>query len=59
MIKEGNIDFVVENVTLTEEDRRLISAWIQQRKAEIKADKSISKRKKLNSTKDFYTDNNM
>ncbi len=44
MIKEGNIDFVVENVTLTEEDRRLISAWIQQRKAEIKADKSTSEK---------------
>lgn len=42
MIREENIDFVVENVTLTEEDRKLISAWIQKRKAEIKADKSNS-----------------
>ena len=46
MIKEGNIDFVVENVNPTEEDRRLTSAWIQQRKAEIRADKSTLKKKK-------------
>lgn len=45
MIKEGNIDFVVENVNPTEEELRLTSAWIQQRKAEISAEKPASKKR--------------